>query len=154
MCIGVYCDKWKLEVNIKKTKIMIFNRGNNLLKTSFNYKGSVLENVKQFKYLGISISAKNCSFSPTIEDLSLKATRAIFALKNKIKISKYPKRLAIRLFNALITPILLYGSEVWGPFMSYDYLSWESTKIERVQTQFLKRLLGGWTICWRSTDLP
>ena len=46
--IGVYCDKWKLEVNIKKTKIMIFNRRNNLLKTSFNYKDSVLENVKQF----------------------------------------------------------------------------------------------------------
>ena len=26
--------------------------------------------------------------------------------------------------------------------MNYDYLSWETTKIERVQTQFLKRLLG------------
>ena len=37
--IGIYCDKWKLEVNIKKTKIMIFNRGNNLIKSEFNYKG-------------------------------------------------------------------------------------------------------------------
>ena len=92
--------------------------------------------------LQIKCADKFGMFSPTIEDLSLKATRAIFALNNKIKISKYPKRLAIRLFNALITPLLLYGSEVWGPFMSYDYLSWESTKIERVQTQFLKRLLG------------
>ena len=26
--------------------------------------------------------------------------------------------------------------------MNFDYLSWETTKIERVQTQFLKRLLG------------
>ena len=81
--------------------------------SEFNYKGLILENVKQFKYLGISMSAKNCSFSPTIEDLSLKANRAIFALNNKIKISKFPRRLAIKLFNSLIIPILLYGSEVW-----------------------------------------
>ena len=140
--MGFYCDEWKLDVNIKKTKIMIFNRGNNLIKNEFRYKDVVLQNVKQFKYLGFSISAKNCSFSPTIDDLSLKANRAIFALNNKIKISKLPRRLALKLFNSQITPILLYGSEVWGPYMNYDYLSWELSKIERVQTQFLKRMLG------------
>ena len=75
-------------------------------------------------------------------DLSLKANRTIFALNNKIKISKLPRRLALKLFNSQITPILLYGSEVWGPYMNYDYLSWELSKIERVQTQFLKRMLG------------
>ena len=56
--------------------------------------------------------------------------------------SKLPKRLAIKIFNSLITPILLYGSEVWAPFMDYDYLTWKSSKIERVHTQFIKRLLG------------
>ena len=140
--LSLYCDKWKLDVNIKKTKIMIFNRGNKIIKRDLKYKDVVLENVKQFKYLGFSISAKNCSFSPTIDDLSLRANRAVFALNNKFKISKLPKKLAIKIFNSLITPILLYGSEVWGPFMNYNYLSWESSKIERVQTQFLKRLLG------------
>lgn len=39
-------------------------------------------------------------------------------------------------------PILLYGAEVWGPYMEYDSSSWEKSKIERVQTQFLKRVLG------------
>ena len=140
--MGIYCDKWKLDVNIKKTKIMIFNRGNKLIRSDVRYKNVVLENVKQFKYLGLSISAKNCSFSPTIDDLSLKANRAIFALNNKFKISKLPKKLALKLFNSLITPILLYGSEVSGPYMDYDYHSWEKSKIERVQTQFLKRILG------------
>ena len=72
----------------------------------------------------------------------IRANRAIFALNNKYKMSKLPKKLAIKLFNTLIALILLYGSEVWGPYLHNDYLSWESSKIERVHTQFIKRLLG------------
>ena len=140
--ISNYCDKWKLDVNIKKKKIMIFNRGKIPIKSKFNYKNVVLENVKQFKYLRFTITANNCSFSPTIDDLSLKASRAVFALTNKFKISKLPKKLAIKLFSSIISPILLYGSEVWGPFMDFDYSTWESSKIERVQTQFITRVLG------------
>ena len=87
---------------------MVFNRGNKLIKSVFNFKGLTLENVKQFKYLGISISAKNCNFNPTIEDLSLKANRAIFALNNKIKIWKFPRKLAIKLFNSLITHTFIW----------------------------------------------
>ena len=56
-------------------------------------------------------------------DLSIRANCAIFALNNKYKISKLPKNLAIELFNSLIAPILLYGSEVWGPYLDNDYLS-------------------------------
>ena len=140
--MDAYCDKWKLEANIKKSKIMIFNKGNKLINNDLRYKSTVLENVKRIKYLGFSISARNCTFSPTIDDLSIRANPAIFALNNKYKISKLPKKLAIKLFNSLIAPMLLYGSEVWGPYLDNDYLSWESSKIERVQTQFIKRLLG------------
>jgi hypothetical protein len=137
-----YCQKWKLKINIKKTKSMVFNRGNNLIKTSFYVGGSPIENVKSFKYLGFTISAKNCSFQNTIDDLSVKANRAIFAIKNKIKLSKLPIKLAIKIFNTQIVPILLYGSEVWGPYMDYDYDTWDHSKTERIHTQFLKNVLG------------
>ena len=36
----------------------------------------------------------------------------------------------------------MYGSEVWGPYMNFDYSTWDKTVTERVQTQFLKRILG------------
>ena len=137
-----YCDKWKLELNIKKTKVMVFNRGNKLIKCDLKYKNESLECVKQFKYLGITISAKNCNFHQTVNDASIKATRDIFALNNKFKISKLPKKLALKLFNSLVSPILLYGSEIWGPHIDYDYNSWEKSKIERIQTQFIKRVIG------------
>ena len=41
-----YCDQWKLKINVKKTKSMIFNRGNKIINTIFNVGGSPLENVK------------------------------------------------------------------------------------------------------------
>ena len=148
--ISDYCEKWKLEINAKKTKIMNFNRGNRLVKRDFKYKGMTLENVKTIKYLGFSISAKNCNFLPTLDDLSLRANRALFALNSKYKMSKLPKRLAIKIFKSVITPILLYGSEVWGPFMDYNYQTWKSSKTERVQTQFIKRLLG---CCTQTSNL-
>ena len=62
-----YCKKWKLSINTAKTKSMVFNRGNRLIKTVFNIEGSPIENVKTFKYLGFTISSKNCNFQNTIE---------------------------------------------------------------------------------------
>ena len=59
-----YCSKWKLEINNKKSKTMIFNRGNKLINTEFYTKKAKLENVKEFNYLGITVSAKNCNFAP------------------------------------------------------------------------------------------
>ena len=132
-----YCDQWKLNINLKKTKIMIFNRGNNLIKSVFTANNVLLENVKSMKYLGFIINAKNCSFSPTLDHLCVKAHRVIYALNSKIKISKYPIKLALKLFNTLIKPILLYGSEVWGPYTDFDYITWEKSIIERTHTQFL-----------------
>jgi hypothetical protein len=140
--VNDFCTERKLSINEKKTKVMVFNRGNKLIKADLFCNTTLLVNVKTFKYLGITVSAKNCSFSPTIDDLSTKADRAIFALNNKIKISTIPPRLALKIFNAQIAPILLYGSEVWGPYIDYDYLSWDKSRIERTQTQFLKRMLG------------
>ena len=137
-----FCVKWKLDVNTKKTKIMVFNRGNNLIKSEFYINNIILQNVKIFKYLGFTISAKNCSFAPTMDDLSLRANCAVYALNNKIKLSRLPTRIALKIFKCQIVPILIYGSEVWGPYQNNNYTTWDKSNIERVHTQFLKRILG------------
>lgn len=137
-----YCDQWKLNINLKKTKIMVFNRGNKLIKSTFKVKDSVLENVKSMKYLGFTITAKNCCFLPTLNDLSVKAKRAIYGLNSMIKISRFPIKLILKLFDSLIKPILLYGAEIWGPYTNFDYRNWDASKVEMTYTQFLKRALG------------
>ena len=79
-----YCVNWNLEINSKKTKSMVFNRGNKLCKTKVVINNTLIECVKEFKYLGFYITAKNCTFLKTITDLKTKANRAIFALNSKI----------------------------------------------------------------------
>ena len=140
--LSKYCNKWKLSINTKKTKCMVFNRGNRLCKTNIYIDKGLIENVKSIKYLGFTINAKNCSLANTPIDLSIKARRAIFALNNKIKLSMLPTRLALKNFDTQITPILLYGAEVWGPYGNYTFSNWDKSETEKMHTQFLKRILG------------
>ena len=47
-----------------------------------------------------------------------------------------------RKFGSLVCPILLYGSEVWEPFINQSVEKWDNNEIEMDRTQFLKRMLG------------
>ena len=105
-------------------------------------KDSLIDNVKSVNYLGFTIGAKNCNLNGTAENLSIKAKKAIFALNNRIKLSRLPTRLALKNFHTQIAPILLYGAEVWGPYANYNFSNWENSITERTHTQFLKRILG------------
>jgi hypothetical protein len=48
----LYCDLWKLDVNINKTKVMGFSKKKNL-NYSFILQDKQLEVVEKFSYLGI-----------------------------------------------------------------------------------------------------
>ena len=140
--LNLFCKNWNLSINTKKTKIMTFNRGNRIIKTKIMSNKTPLDDVNSMKYLGFTIPANQCSFAPTLVGLSIKANRAIFALNNTIKLSTLPTKLALKLFYSQISPILLYGSEVWGPYVNQKYTDWDTDNVERVHTQYLKRILG------------
>ena len=58
-----YCDRWKLTVNKSKTKIVIFRkRGRLPANLQFNYKGSKIDIVNKFCYLGIVFTSGGSSF--------------------------------------------------------------------------------------------
>ena len=95
--------------------------------------------------MGITFNGSTSS-QPALKELNNKANSALFSLNSKYKLSKLPLDIALKLFDVMISPILLYGSEVWG---AYEYNSnqenphkWDKSPIEAVHTQFLKRLLG------------
>ena len=53
-----YCDLWHLKINIKKTKVIVFNKCGKLLsKYRFYINNILLENVQEYKYLGILMRA-------------------------------------------------------------------------------------------------
>ena len=96
--LNLFCKNWNLSINTKKTKVMTFNRGNGITKAKIMSNKTPLDDVKSMKYLGFTISANQCSFAPTLVDLSIKANRAIIALNNAIKLSTLPTKLALKLF--------------------------------------------------------
>ena len=136
-----YSKIWDLEVNMKKTKCMSFSKGNKKEKDELTFNNQKIQFINEFKYLGITINRKG-SFTPTLDDLSNKATNAIYSLNSKINIKLLSPSIILKLFDFLICPILLYGSEVWEPYLNQNFEKWDSNSIEKVHLHFMKRLLG------------
>jgi hypothetical protein len=51
-----YCNFWKLGVNIEKSKVMIFSRGQFPRVMNFLHNGKQLEIVNDFNYLGVVLT--------------------------------------------------------------------------------------------------
>ncbi len=110
-----YCKTWNLTINIKKTKIVIFNKCCKIMKNKgFSIDKERLEVVKEMKYLGIVFNS-NCTFQSAIENLKNKSVKAMFKLYKSFGNTTPDIRTSIHLFGSMIKPILLYNCEIWGP---------------------------------------
>jgi len=132
--LSAFCVKWGLEVNMSKTKAMIFRNGGIIKKSEyFYYNGVKIENVSYFKYLGITMSTR-LSWSPAQHTLAAQARKVLFVI-NQVNIQcDYSYQTACDIFDKCVVPILTYGSEAWGPY-AHDV-------IESVHTKFCKIQLG------------
>lgn len=130
-----YCNKWKLTINVAKSKVMVFRRGGQLPRNmAFYFNGQPIEIVKEFKYLGIVFTSGG-SFSEAQNTLAGQAQKAIFKLNKYLyKFTYISPKHKLDLFDKLVTPILNYSCEVWG-FI-------QAKSVERVHLQFCKKLLG------------
>ena len=108
-----YCNKWKLKINSKKSKIIIFNKSGHIKKHAFYINNEQLEIVHNQKYLGIIFNSAG-SFSNTIHFLHDKANRAIFKLRKSFGPIQPSIKTSLHLFDCMIKPILTYASEIWG----------------------------------------
>ena len=126
-------------VNLDKTKIMIFNKGKSLNKCSFRYGADELENVKSYKYLGLIMSPFG-NFNLARRELKKVALKALYKLRKEMgNHFRQNIKLTMKLFDALISPLLFYASEVWGIDCNGQL---EKDPAELVQNKFLKWLLG------------
>ena len=107
-----------LEINLKKTKVIVFNRRGITLENKFNFylNGTKLAITDQYQYLGIKLRPSG-SFRSGVEELNDKASRAWFGISNTIYRNKRMEQEKVfRIFDSLITPIALYASCIWLPF--------------------------------------
>ena len=111
-----YCRKWGLEINISKTKYMLFNGKNTESCPSIN--GSVLEQVTCYTYLGITISS-NGKLTQAINCLSNKGLGSLFGLRRTVDRRFIDAKCHDQLFQTLINPILTYGCQIWLPLSPF-----------------------------------
>ena len=114
-----FYDSLGLEVNEKKSKVMIFNgRGlklDTLPEHQFCIGNNQIEVVDCYQYLGISLKPSG-SMQYAVSELYDKASRAWFAISNVLyKYKRLPVSRAFQLFDSLIRPIALFSCEFWLP---------------------------------------
>jgi hypothetical protein len=110
--LKLYCEKWGFVVNVAKSKVMVFSNTPSKNREPFWYNRQKLEIVKQFRYLGMSIS-ENGSYQSHVEYLHGKAKRSMFNLRKfRWRFPKIQYKSLSMMFDTLISPILLYGSEI------------------------------------------
>ena len=110
MCINKlkeYCDKWKITVNLNKTKVIIFRANGKKHDAQFMLGNQNLEVIDSYKYLGITIFSSD-SFLQVINELAQKGRKAWFSLRSGIDIYllNNPK-LILNFYDCMIKPILI-----------------------------------------------
>ena len=111
-----YCDDWKLDINVKKTKIIVFNKqGKTPPNVKFTFQSNELEIVKQTKYLGL-IFSNTGAFKSAVSNLKDKGNKALFKIYKSFANTPKPIKTMIHLFDSLIKPIQTYGSDIWGAY--------------------------------------
>ena len=54
--LQMYCDSWKLKINVDKTKVIIFNNGKTDTKSlKFMIHNSEIEIIEKYKYLSVAL---------------------------------------------------------------------------------------------------
>ena len=128
-----YCNTWKLQVNVNKTKVIIFCKRKVKQDIYFTIQGQVLDIVDTYSYLGV-IFKYNGTFLETRKKLLEQAEKALFPIYKLIRNESLSVDIQLKLFDSMIEPILLYGAEIWG---------YENIKlIEQFHLKFCKRILS------------
>jgi hypothetical protein len=67
---------------------------------------------------------------------------ALYGIRRQLKFSRLIPKYVIKIFDSIISPILLYNSEVWGTYVKNDFNNWDKLPIEKVHLKFCKIYLA------------
>lgn len=120
--LEAFCDKYDMKVNESKTEIIVFatTAQFNFMRTmgthqpNFQYRGTKLQYRTDVKYLGMWFNNRG-KRAKAVKAITEAGQRARFLLQNSIqKLGCMSPAWQIEIFNAIVRPVLSYGSQVWG----------------------------------------
>lgn len=129
------CAELDLHVNLEKSNIVIFRNGGYISKKEiWCYNGQNVAIVNSYKYLGFFLTTR-ITFSTALEEMANKARKGVTDIFRTLwRLGDFSATIFLKLFDAQIKPMLLYGSEIWG-------LN-QHKSVENVHTFALKKLLN------------
>ena len=111
--LNTWCKINRIEINLSKTKYIIFNRkhspSQNTLNIHINH--TIIEQVSFIKFLGITIDEK-LKWSEHTKSVKIKIAQGLHAL-NSIQ-NKSNTKIRKMIYNSLIHSHLTYGTHIWG----------------------------------------
>ena len=132
-----------MNINLKKTKVMILQKHNSKLqRLNFFLGDKRIDITIEYTYLGLKLTP-NTKFAVGTQQLSEKAMHAVFKIRKHLDFHKLTPKLAMKIFDGIVSPILLYNSEVWGGvYANNDFIKWDKTSTEKTHLKFCKIYLG------------
>jgi hypothetical protein len=138
--LQAYATKWRLTVNIGKTKAVIFSaRKSQVDSLPLVYAGANIEVVESFRYLGLDLHCTK-ALDTAGSARSEAAGRSEWALSGRCsELGIEEPALKLHLWDALVKQSMLYGVEVWG---DKELNAKVDIAGEMVHKAFVRRLLG------------
>ena len=109
--IREWANKWKMEFNVSKCKIMHLGRSNP--QSSYSMGGEPLTVTSEEKDLGVLID-DSLEFGKHIKEIVNKANRMLGLIK--IGFDCMNREIFMNLYPALVRPLLEYCVQVWSPY--------------------------------------
>lgn len=103
-----------MQVNISKTKVVVFSNKRKHSQHKFYFEGNTLEEVLYYKYLEIYFNI-NLSWEGCRKKRTLGGWKAFYAFKNRCKYTElWDWKTTQTLFGLFVILVVLYGCELWA----------------------------------------
>ena len=120
--------------HVKCNMMQLTNKTLNKIQASYTLEGTVLENVDNIKYLGVTIT-NDLKWNTHISNICTKANRTLGFLRRTP--FSCPQNVKEAAYKGMVRPILEYGSSVWDPHP--DKLKKELEKVQNRAARFVTR---------------
>ena len=125
---------WGMKIHWGKTKVMMVSRKGEECKVCVD--GEEIEQVQNMKYLGAILSADG-TCEEEIEQRVGAAARVIGAMRKEVLERKELKKATkMRVYNAIVLPTMLYGSETWTVMKRHE------SRLGATEMAYLRRVEG------------
>ena len=106
-------DRWQLEFNPTKCKVMCITTKKNTVKKQYVFCGQILEEVENHPYLGVMFDSK-MKWSSHISNSTRKANVVSNIMKRNLW--NCPRDVKEVAYKSLVRPKIEYASAAWDPY--------------------------------------